>query len=712
MSHQNNIRLDNHGNNTKNQGSDPTHPHSSSTFPKKNHEEDPQDSTIVRNYLSRCGLDTSSLSMDDFDKESFRFLKDMCNEKIPSRKDSDTRDDDLASDSRDAKNSSKDTNGQANDRRHTPLGTRASVANERISVDVARIHSFNRLLFDESNDEREYHRMIHSSSFMPRRLHQEMEDRPFGLMPNQRKDDDKDPSIQHQSYYSETLAKENSSFFSTEKQKEEVEELDFNQLEPWQRALFQQLQRQEKSIEECQKRIDSLTHFIAVNAATIQKTIHERDKSNVRSSSTDAQDAVQQRRFSTVNPSSEQDQTTRGEPPQPPMMDNHNMPMPILSLLETFLDQLFDIPRAVYKYILSTRPVRVMTLLHREAQEFRFPLDPNQRFLDVPLMIQLGFMCLFLRARIGSMQKRGSRVMPSEEWGGIVGELMAVWKEHGEVMLVLAAITVYMMRTGLILFLYRVIFKDNVIAKVWRDEDLAALEDENQNLQQDEDNHGNGNGNQGAMNAAEGNVGEHDPVLLRDVQRRRRERIRMPVDGHQPHQDLNDQGRANQNNAARNLEANNPRPQVARDEQGGLIPNFQLNDTFVGGGLVDPPFDAEEMAAHANAPPEELFLGQMMEGFKDVLYLVGSFVLSIIPLWWPKAREVRRNVVPPVDGDAPAIDPGRDVQINQEEEEGQGIIENEAGVHHKSSNHDAVHDQDEDDSHHDNDQGVDDASSS
>lgn len=697
--------------NNKSQESDPT---KRNTQSQQNHEKDQQDSELVLAYLSRSGLDTSSLSMDDFDQDSFKFLKEWCDNNSPAIKDSsDTKDNGLGRDSIRRKNfhSENNVSDQGNDR----TLPRYFSNNGRIDLETARHHLYRQFMF-ELNDLTES--MMSSPTLRQRH---EIQSRTLDMISNPRTSDDND---REPIFYNHTAQHAKKRSFTMEeegrKDEDDVEELDYSQLEPWQRVLFQKMQRQQNSIETCQKQIDALANVVAMNVAMMQKK-EEKEKSNEFFS-----ENISQQRSVPVHPTHEPRAV-----PQPAGIDHQDGS--ILSLLERFLDRLFDIPRAAYNYILSTRPMRVLILLRREAQDFRFPFNPNQRFLDIPLMIQLFFMCLFLRARIGSMQKRGYRGIRSEEWGGIVAELMAVWKEHGEMMLVLAAITVYMIRTGMILFLYRVIFKDNVIAKVWRNEDLPL--DQDGNLQ--EDNIGHDEEDQGEVEVAEvNNDDDHDDEEMEEEEdinhnprhdrrggdRERRGRRdpgrRIRVDARRPLQDVDGDGNQNipdnhhHNQGQGNVEVN--RRLVGREEEGGgLIPNLQLHNTFVGGGLVDPPFDAENMA-HVNAPPEELFLGQMIEGFKDVLYLVGSFFLSVVPLWWPKAREVQpRNAVPPLTGENAVIEQeGREEQMNQAEHP--AIIgEEENHENHGNSNRDAVvEDEDGDtDNHHGDQPNRDDQSS-
>ena len=49
---------------------------------------------------------------------------------------------------------------------------------------------------------------------------------------------------------------------------------------------------------------------------------------------------------------------------------------------------------------------------------------------------------------------------------------MHLWETHNPIILAASAVIVYSIQTGLILFLYKFIVKDNMVARIWRDEDL------------------------------------------------------------------------------------------------------------------------------------------------------------------------------------------------------------------------------------------------
>ena len=89
-----------------------------------------------------------------------------------------------------------------------------------------------------------------------------------------------------------------------------------------------------------------------------------------------------------------------------------------------------------------------------------------------------------------------------------------------------------------------------------------------------------------------------------------------------------------------------------------------MGNTLIG-GVIDRPFEFVDEnvqddeggddqnnndARIRNVPQEEIFLGQMIDGIKDFLYIFSSFFLSIFPMWRPRAREVeleeREPVVP------------------------------------------------------------------
>jgi len=214
--------------------------------------------------------------------------------------------------------------------------------------------------------------------------------------------------------------------------------------------------------------------------------------------------------------------------------------------------------------------------------------------------------------------------------------MLNIWKEYSSTLLVVAAVIVYFIQTGLILFLYKITIQDNVIGRILANKDL------------DENNNQNNAADAAAENQNAGRV-------------RRGRRDRAPIQNNIIGNDANVAPGAVQQNGdpgeARQEGGNNA--QQGRGV-GRLNMNLNLNETFIG-GMVDRPFDGHEGMAR-NLPREEVFLGQMIEGMKDVLYLFGSFFLSIFPMWRPRQRERPSPEPEPVADPQPEPEPEAGVE--------------------------------------------------
>ncbi len=382
--------------------------------------------------------------------------------------------------------------------------------------------------------------------------------------------------------------------------KSEVDiDMDMDALEPWQKAMFQKLDQQAKEIERLQGEIITLTKIVAL--ARAENSAGNGDH-NVSFSSVD-QGAY-------AHGESDRDNSYRNQFDVRNAPGAAQQPADAQTFLAHFFDGMFYIPRKTYHYVRTSRPVRIIKAVRREADNFYIPGNRNQAFLDFHLMFKLIFICLFLRARMGPSGRRGYQTTKAS---GIFGEMLNIWKEYSSTLLVVAAVIVYFIQTGLILFLYKITIQDNVIGRILANKDL----DENNNQN----------------NAADAAAENQNAVRVR-----RGRRDRAPIQNNIIGNDANVAPGAVQQNGdpgeARQEGGNNA--QQGRGV-GRLNMNLNLNETFIG-GMVDRPFDGHEGMAR-NLPREEVFLGQMIEGMKDVLYLFGSFFLSIFPMWRPRQRE-------------------------------------------------------------------------
>jgi len=130
--------------------------------------------------------------------------------------------------------------------------------------------------------------------------------------------------------------------------------------------------------------------------------------------------------------------------------------------------------------------------------------------------------------------------------------------------LIVSSVIVYFIQTGLIVFFYNIIFKENVIAKVWRDEDLQEVIG----------NAGGGDGND-IDEARAGNA-------LRREEPRRGRRDRRPLGANAENPENVREG------DIQGQEGQAQEPFVAQI-RANFQPNINLDETFVG-GVMDPPF--------------------------------------------------------------------------------------------------------------------------
>lgn len=413
-------------------------------------------------------------------------------------------------------------------------------------------------------------------------------------------------------------------------------EIDMDELEPWQKALFHKLDKQAESIEKCQEQIQALTKIVALNA--------------IVDNGTPQTQTMNRPVFIPPNPNAHAAQVNT----TPPRGQGNRGPVLVAAEenlgAQTFLDKVLCIPRTTYNFIKTSRPIRIVTALRREADNFHIPGNRNQAFLDFHLMFKLAFICVFLRARMGSNNRRGYQ---QSKGNGIVAEMLSLWKYHSNLLLITAAVIVYLVQTGLILFLYKITMQDNVIGQILRNKDL------------EEDTEANG---EVAAAVAEDQNG---------ARARRGRRDRAPAGNHAINANVNaaeppqENGNQNEANGGGGQEGNG-NVQVDRmeaDRAGRFNMNFNVDETFIG-GVVDRPFDGNEEIAR-NLPREEIFLGQMIEGVKDVCYLLGSFFLSIFPMWRPRQREMPEPDPEPERGPEPEPEPERrpEPEPGAEEEE-------------------------------------------
>jgi len=551
--------------------------------------------TKVLAYLSDCGLDTSVISVDDIDAKSLAFLSQWANKNTS------------AEDSR--ATTLDDTLHEMNELQDLHCGQNAGLSENNSGENQGRPVHFQVALGQEKTSNHDL-----SSSFDEitskfrslSRAHLELEQ--LNLLSSSLRA--MAPGARQTNQTGATTC--------TSEHNEKEEELDLETLEPWQRALFQKMDKQTKAIEKCQNQIDVLTNIVAINIVTAKDSF-----SHPSANAPHGTRSIQPPRASNGVPQQLQAQM------QPQLQNQPQIPQ-----LLTILDKVYCIPRNIYAYILSTRPIRVLLLLQHEANNFDMG-NPNQRFIDIHLMMKLSFICIFFRARIGNNEQRGAARKLNQKRGAggmpldFLGEMVTLWRTHSSELLLVASVIVYFIQTGLIVFLYKVMFKENVIAKVWRNEDLEAVNVGEITMD-----------GAGANHINDARNGEH--VL--DRGRRRGRRDRMPQAANEENPVIVREGEnENQGLVGHAQEPLNPPQNQIRRGVANFQPNINIDDTFVG-GVLDPPFqlngDEERVR---NAPREEIFLGHMIDGVKDVLYLFGSFFLSFFPMWRPRVRELVRE---------------------------------------------------------------------
>lgn len=506
------------------------------------------DYSIVRKYLTTCGL-TSEISFDDFDPSSLSFLLDRSEKKIGQESTEEAfvpnePDNADESPSDPATGSSNSTTSRSMEMKCCAQATcsQKEVAEAELSVEI------------NAKDEES-----HKNTAM-----------------DQLTEDIQSIKAEVQS---DEITDEAQPTQTTKPQ----EYADLN-LEPWQKALFEKLDQQHQTIIECQRRIQSLEHMLAHGGGNHTPTFMEPPEPvNIqRDRDTKIEQIMQD--------------SKRDEIPEIPQLANEQPQQQdrpnfvILSLLEAFIHGVFLIPRKLHGYVTSTRIYRIFRLIYREAEDHHRPGGPNARFLDMALLAKVIFVCFVFSARLHG---KGVKKPTDGSW---ISAFTSFWSTYRLQLFIFCAVLTYFIQTGLLQFLYHIFIKDNVIRRVFNDEDLVA--------EQDSSNNDNG-------------------VARR---RGRRDRAIDPNDG--------DRNLAeDQANAERR--PNNPQNQnVAATEQAGANRN-EFGNTFAAGAIEPRIANPDNVAGGAHS-----FTTLVKSFMLDLMYLFGSFFLSLIPLWQPKQREV------------------------------------------------------------------------
>ena len=293
-------------------------------------------------------------------------------------------------------------------------------------------------------------------------------------------------------------------------------------------------------------------------------------------------------------------ESKQDEIPEIPQLGNEQPPQRqpnffVLSILEAFINGVFLFPRKVYGYVISSRIFRILRLIQREADNHQRPGGPNARFLDMALLAKVIFVCFVFSARLHG---KGGAKKPND--GSWISTFTSFWATYRLQLFIFCAVITYLIQTGLAQFLYHILIKDNVIRRVWRDEDLPVDDEQSS---------------------------ENNGIARR---RGRRDRALDPDNFNVNEQGLQGQVERHADNPQRDQGQDHP------DEVDQMDKN-DLGNTFVA-GAIEPrntnPNDGVE------APRSLLSL--IKDFILDIMYFFGSFFLSLFPLWQPKQRNVVR----------------------------------------------------------------------
>lgn len=333
------------------------------------------------------------------------------------------------------------------------------------------------------------------------------------------------------------------------------------QLDPFQRMILEKIEEQNRKLDKLQNQVETISKLMAMDLGTKLTKNHPNELED------DADERL--------------------------VADETALDEQVVVLLDTFFDGIMYIPRRMYQYFTASRLYRLLSLIYREARVFQVPGNPNARFFDIHLMIKISFICFFLNARMKLSAP------PQNSSGHFFADILATWKMYRTTMVLISGVIVYCIQSGLVFFIVHIVFKENVLKRVWNDEDLV------------QENH-------------------VDPARPRHRGRRDRERIQDPIQEELQQDEIRED------------------PNVQNDMQAAPQPparhqNIQelIHGTFLGGVIGRPNPNRiinERNARHLRQ--EEMFLYRLgktlLEGFLDAFYLFGSFFLSLLPMWHPR----------------------------------------------------------------------------
>ena len=393
-----------------------------------------------------------------------------------------------------------------------------------------------------------------------------------------------------------------------------------NSDDDWQQVLSDKLERNNDQIAACSEQIQSLARLIAQDMVERRQIwdLMQQQQQQQYPHHLNPQMTFQNNQDQTGNDSIHRDH-------QQPQNDEVFTPGQsfIFTLLETFITYLFFLPRKIINYTQSTRIYRILQLIQTEAKTFRENGQlRNNLFFDFTLICKIVFFCFFLFVRFDAYDESAKRSLASSSSKRAKKELaeLQLWQSQRIVILMVSAVIVYFVRTGIWRFIYHITIKDNVVRRVWRDEDLNDERDADVDANHDDGRNGQRRGS-------------------RDRDRGRGQPNDGNMEGEQAADaDGGDNNPANNNNDD-NRNDNNNDPRLIRGLRNTM--EYVQGQTFIG-GYIDRPIvrdQNEEQPPHLQVPREQILIEKVIDSVKDVVYLFGSFFLSLFPMWHPKPRE-------------------------------------------------------------------------
>lgn len=607
----------------------------------KNHKNDSENPTVendkdtIMNYLVQCGLDTSSaqFSIDDVDESSMALLLQLSNQSSTDVNNEENRDGFSCVKSEHTDNDKLFDNMMVKDKKMKSLQKadlkvksekKVQMKKEGDSVPIIPpLQVEDNIKIENGRDE-----VMNSTNLLRNTVSQMA-----NVMENKRMENrDFEQVLAQYSLDSESFAQSSSATNRTNGTKSKLSPFNnassHNGDDEWQKILFNKMDEQHEHISKCQEQIQSLAKLIAqdmVERRQILETLIQNGNSkNVVSSLTSPSlpSSKDPSMFMqpTINEAATNENTfsrshttpsvSTSQQPQPPLAAANLPPGQsfLFTLLEGFFTRLLFFPRQFITYMNSTKIVRLVNLIKEETVKFRQRGElRNGRFIEWTLIMKLCFFCFIIFARFENYDDSIKRTLSSASGKKARKELAALelWQSRRSFGIVFIVVFVYLWKTGLWKLFHQLLVKDNVLLRVWRNEDLN-------NNNQNENNDNNNN-----------------------PPRRRGRRDR--------YNDNNVDENNNENgNAQGPLE---PEGQQAQPVQGRLrnIANYVQEQTFLG-GQIDHPINRLNNNNNNNnrhpVPREQILLDKAIDGAKDVMYLFGSFFLSLFPMWNPRPREI------------------------------------------------------------------------